>query len=232
MTDKPSKTQTSFLRRLLVAYLIDLGKNTVPQVMEVTDMPRRTAQDTIKALNQLGIDVEQYNRGEYRIKSWGAVNPDWIKYNFTHVCSVLKYPLVELTHERNDMAYEQIVHDQALFCNTQASEIAKSIEALTRQKTSEERIKKAQSLSVKISANVTRLLTLQYIYSMAEREDLVELMIELTVIMTDSTVEAIANPQWWEEICALGGDSTELNYEAPESRLKKWRLCFLSKIKE
>ncbi|MBF4291574.1 helix-turn-helix domain-containing protein, partial [Vibrio anguillarum] len=44
MTEKPSKTQTSFLRRVLVAYLIDTGKNTVPLVMEATGMPRRTAQ--------------------------------------------------------------------------------------------------------------------------------------------------------------------------------------------
>ncbi|GAD91374.1 hypothetical protein VHA01S_088_00040 [Vibrio halioticoli NBRC 102217] len=66
MTEKPSKTQTSFLRRLLVAYLIDTGKNTVPLVMDATGMPRRTAQDTIKALNKLEIDIEQFNRGEYR----------------------------------------------------------------------------------------------------------------------------------------------------------------------
>ncbi|NCO46255.1 MAG: helix-turn-helix domain-containing protein, partial [Vibrio sp.] len=73
MTEKPSKTQTSFLRRLLVAYLIDTGKNTVPLVMEATGMPQRTAQDTIKALHEIEIKVEQFNRGEYRILDWGAV---------------------------------------------------------------------------------------------------------------------------------------------------------------
>ncbi|MBE8572491.1 helix-turn-helix domain-containing protein, partial [Vibrio sp. OPT46] len=31
--NKPSKTQTSFLRRLLVAYLIDRGFNTVPAIV-------------------------------------------------------------------------------------------------------------------------------------------------------------------------------------------------------
>lgn len=92
MTEKPSKTQTSFLRRLLVAYLIDTGKNTVPLVMDATGMPRRTAQDTIKALHEIEIKVEQFNRGEYRIEDWGAVNRNWIKNNFTHVCSVLSYP--------------------------------------------------------------------------------------------------------------------------------------------
>ncbi|CCO46994.1 conserved hypothetical protein [Vibrio nigripulchritudo SOn1] len=81
MTDKPSKTQTSFLRRLLVAFLIDTGKNSVPQIIEITGMPRRTAQDTIKALNELEINVEQFNRGEYRINSWGVINRHWIKNN-------------------------------------------------------------------------------------------------------------------------------------------------------
>ncbi|EHA1127114.1 hypothetical protein FG475_18725 [Vibrio navarrensis] len=89
MTDKPSKTQTSFLRRLLVAFLIDTGKNSVPLIMETTGMPRRTAQDTIKALNELEINVEQFNRGEYRINSWGAVNRNWIKNNFLHVCAII-----------------------------------------------------------------------------------------------------------------------------------------------
>ncbi len=92
MTEKPSKTQTSFLRRLLVAYLIDSGRNTVPLLMEATGMPRRTAQDTIKALCELEIEVELFNRGEYRIINWGAVNHSWIKNNLTYVCSVLLYP--------------------------------------------------------------------------------------------------------------------------------------------
>ncbi|AZS26508.1 hypothetical protein DYL72_15480 [Vibrio anguillarum] len=89
--DKPSKTQTSFFRRLLVAYLIDTGTNTVPAIIKATGMPRRTAQDTIKALHEIEIKVEQLKRGVYRIDSWGAVNQDWIKNNFKHVCDVLSY---------------------------------------------------------------------------------------------------------------------------------------------
>ena len=91
MTEKPSKTQTSFLRRLLVAYLIDNGRNTIPLIMEATGMPRRTAQDTVKALHELEIEVEQFKRGEYRIMNWGAVNHTWIKNNLSHVCNVLSY---------------------------------------------------------------------------------------------------------------------------------------------
>ena len=47
-----SKTKTSFYRRLYIAYLIDQGFNTVPAIMGVTGMPRRTAQDTITSLKE------------------------------------------------------------------------------------------------------------------------------------------------------------------------------------
>jgi len=51
-----SKTKTSFYRRLYVAHLIDSGINTVPRIVEETGMPRRTAQDTLSALDELDID--------------------------------------------------------------------------------------------------------------------------------------------------------------------------------
>lgn len=100
MTSKPSKTQTSFLRRLLVAYLIDNDFNTVPKIVEVTGMHRRTAQDTIKALHEIEVKIEQYSKGKYRVVDWGAVNNDWIRNKFTHVCSVLKYPCIEISIDR------------------------------------------------------------------------------------------------------------------------------------
>ncbi|ABM02140.1 conserved hypothetical protein [Psychromonas ingrahamii 37] len=96
MTIKPSKTQTSFLRRLLVAYLIDNDFNTVPKIIDATGMPRRTAQDTIKALHEIEVKIEQSARGEYRITDWGAVNKDWVKNNLRHVCEVLSYLNVEI----------------------------------------------------------------------------------------------------------------------------------------
>ena len=92
MTIKPSKTQTSFLRRLLVAYLIDNDFNTVPKIIDATGMPRRTAQDTIKALHEIEVKIEQGVRGEYCVADWGAVNKDWVKNNLRHMCEVLSYP--------------------------------------------------------------------------------------------------------------------------------------------
>lgn len=52
---EPSKTRTSFYRRLYVAHLISQGTDTVPAIMEATGMPRRTAQDTLSALAELDI---------------------------------------------------------------------------------------------------------------------------------------------------------------------------------
>ena len=47
----PSKTKTSFYRRLYVAWLIHSETaSSVPAIMAATGMPRRTAQDTLEAL--------------------------------------------------------------------------------------------------------------------------------------------------------------------------------------
>lgn len=94
MQEKHSKTKTSFYRRLYVAYLIDSGVNTVPAITEKTGMPRRTAQDTILALKELGIDCEFIGAtkdGHYAIKDWGAINQSWVETHLLHIIAVLEY---------------------------------------------------------------------------------------------------------------------------------------------
>ncbi|WP_108652011.1 helix-turn-helix domain-containing protein [Dongshaea marina] len=89
-----SKTKTSFYRRLLVAYLIESGINSVPALMAETGMPRRTAQDTIKALEELDIRVEYIGAtksGQYQLLSWGAINREWIVKNLPQIRSTLGY---------------------------------------------------------------------------------------------------------------------------------------------
>lgn len=91
---KPSKTKTSFYRRLLVAHLIDNGVNTVPAIMGETSMPRRTAQDTIEALGELAIEVEfvgANKNGGYRISDWGAINCAWVKKHVSEIKALLGY---------------------------------------------------------------------------------------------------------------------------------------------
>lgn len=95
MTHNHSKTKTSYYRRLYVAYLIDAGTNTTQGIIDITGMPRRTLQDTIKALADLDIVCE--SRGgtkasNYRISQWGAIDKKWIHANLQHVKSVLEYP--------------------------------------------------------------------------------------------------------------------------------------------
>lgn len=86
-----SKTKTSFYRRLYVAWLIHQGIDTVPKLMEATGMPRRTAQDTLAALQELAIETDN-SHGRYRVTSWGAVNPLWVDENLAHLKIVLNYP--------------------------------------------------------------------------------------------------------------------------------------------
>ncbi|MGF1767601.1 winged helix-turn-helix domain-containing protein [Enterovibrio makurazakiensis] len=95
---KPSKTKTSFYRRLLVAFLIDQGVNTVPAIIKKTGMPRRTAQDTIDALEELDIDVQfvgANKNGGYQIHDWGAVNRDWVAKHEDRIREALEYPKAE-----------------------------------------------------------------------------------------------------------------------------------------
>lgn len=92
--DKPSKTKTSFYRRLYVAWLIDSGCNNVPQIIEATGMPRRTAQDTIEALAELDIVCEFIGAnkdGHYQINDWGCISRDWLASHHQEIAQVLGY---------------------------------------------------------------------------------------------------------------------------------------------
>ena len=94
-----SKTRSSFYRRLYVAWLIDSGQATsVPALMATTGMPRRTAQDTLAALEELDIDCrfeqaegERNNSGHYRIAAWGPIDPRWVKDNLAQLKAALGY---------------------------------------------------------------------------------------------------------------------------------------------
>ncbi len=77
---------------MYVAFLIDSGTNTVPALLEATEMHRRTLQDTLKALADLDIIIETRGgtkNASYAIISWGAIDKDWIKNNLQHVKSAL-----------------------------------------------------------------------------------------------------------------------------------------------
>jgi hypothetical protein len=96
----PSKTRTSFYRRLYVAWLIHSDTaSSVPAIMTATGMPRRTAQDTLDALAELDIDCvfeqgdgERHNSGGYRIRDWGPIDPRWVENHLPQLKAILGYP--------------------------------------------------------------------------------------------------------------------------------------------
>ncbi|WP_417330637.1 winged helix-turn-helix domain-containing protein [Halomonas cupida] len=101
----PSKTRTSFYRRLYVAHLIDQGIASVPDLMTATGMPRRTAQDTLVALEELHIDCrfiaepgQRHNIGHYVIEGWGPIDPRWIAEHAQQLREALGYPAIGSSH--------------------------------------------------------------------------------------------------------------------------------------
>ena len=86
-----SKTKTSLYRRAYVTWLISTGVNTVPAIIEATGMPRRTDQDTLAAIPELSIALENKG-GSYSVADWGMLNKTWLKNNLRHVRDVLSYP--------------------------------------------------------------------------------------------------------------------------------------------
>ena len=86
-----SKTKTSFYRRIYVTWLIGQGINTVPKIIAATGMPRRTAQDTLTAIHELAIELDNHN-GVFAVADWGAVNPQWVERNVAELKAVLEYP--------------------------------------------------------------------------------------------------------------------------------------------
>lgn len=96
-----SKTRSSFYRRLYVAHLIRTGIASVPALIETTGMPRRTAQDTITALEELDIRCEfepdaggRHNIGRYVIRDWGPISPEWISAHADRLRHALGYPAI------------------------------------------------------------------------------------------------------------------------------------------
>ncbi|MGL6412626.1 helix-turn-helix domain-containing protein [Aeromonas veronii] len=95
---EPSKTRTSFYRRLYVAWLISQGTDTVPAIMEATGMPRRTAQDTLTALAELDISCAfEQTEGLATCRALphqrlGPINPAWIKAQLPLIKETLSYP--------------------------------------------------------------------------------------------------------------------------------------------
>ncbi len=90
-----SKQRKAFLRKLYLAHLIDNDRHNLLSLNKTTGMPRRTLQDAIVALKDLGVecrfiqDGKRYNIGYYHIETWGPINSSWVCTHFNDISKEL-----------------------------------------------------------------------------------------------------------------------------------------------
>ncbi|MBS98700.1 MAG: hypothetical protein CMI01_08485 [Oceanospirillaceae bacterium] len=97
-----SKAALAFQRKIYLAWLIDQSPHSLLSLQHTTGMPRRTLQDTLKTLSDLGIQCtfeqqsgERNNQGHYRIADWGPIDPTWVSHHRSAICSALGIPATD-----------------------------------------------------------------------------------------------------------------------------------------
>lgn len=91
----PGRQRKAYCRKLCVAHLIDQGGHDLGSLEAATGMPRRTLQDCIADLGDIGIvcefvqDGRRNRHGHYTIRDWGDHDPLWIASRFTHLLAEL-----------------------------------------------------------------------------------------------------------------------------------------------
>lgn len=90
-----SKQKKAFLRKLYLAHHIDSEQHNLLSLNKLTGMPRRTLQDAIAALSDIGIecqfiqDGERNNAGHYRINTWGPISSAWVDTHLDMITEIL-----------------------------------------------------------------------------------------------------------------------------------------------
>ena len=88
MSTTVSKQRKAYARKLCVAHLIASAPHDLRALEAATGMPRRTLQDCIADLADIGIACEfvqhgpRHRHGHYAIRDWGDHDPRWIADNF------------------------------------------------------------------------------------------------------------------------------------------------------
>ena len=91
-----SKQKKAYCRKLWLAQLINSARHDLHSLEAETGMPRRTLQDSIKAMADIGIicsfvqDGPKHRHGYYRIVDWGDHNLDWISANLDSLEAMLR----------------------------------------------------------------------------------------------------------------------------------------------
>lgn len=96
-TDAVSKQQRAFFRKLYLSYQISQEQHNLTSLQKLTGMPRRTIQDSIKDLSDIGIDCTftqheggRHNDGHYHICDWGPIHRDWIESQLARIEAALE----------------------------------------------------------------------------------------------------------------------------------------------
>lgn len=92
MTDSIPKQQKAFYRKLYISFLISKEHHCIASLHKLTGMPRRTLQDCIRDLSDIGIHCTftqqeggKHNSGYYVLNNWGPIEPLWIKENILNI---------------------------------------------------------------------------------------------------------------------------------------------------
>jgi hypothetical protein len=81
----PSKQRRAYCRKLYLAWLIANARHDLASLQQSTGMPRRTIQDTLADLADIGIgcrfvqDGPRHRHGYYTIVEWGDHDLGWIE---------------------------------------------------------------------------------------------------------------------------------------------------------
>ncbi|MEI6859083.1 MAG: winged helix-turn-helix domain-containing protein [Shewanella sp.] len=90
-----SKQKKAFLRKLYLAHVIDNEQHNLLSLNKLTDMPRRTLQDSIAALSDIGIECqfiqggERNNAGYYKLSTWGPISSAWVSTHLNEITKML-----------------------------------------------------------------------------------------------------------------------------------------------
>lgn len=91
-----SKQKKAYCRKLYLAHCICSDRHDLHSLEAETGMPRRTLQDSIKALDDIGIvcqfvqDGPKHRHGYYQVLDWGDHNPAWVAANLGKLLPLLR----------------------------------------------------------------------------------------------------------------------------------------------
>ena len=91
-----SKQKVAYGRKLYLAHIISSQRHDLHSLEAATAMPRRTLQDAIKAMADIGIvcgfvqDGPKHRHGYYQIVDWGDHDRDWITANLDTLKALLR----------------------------------------------------------------------------------------------------------------------------------------------